>query len=522
MSIKSKKSFFLFLLGVFLLAAVNAGAAFAVPQTINYQGYLTDPDGTPLDVNVDMTFSIYDAAEGGVALWSESYTGVTVTEGIFNVVLGETSPFSPADFDSDRYLGVQVGSDAEMAPRQKFTSVAYAIASEYATSVGDGTVTTASLSDTAVTSGKIADDAVVEAKIAAGAITTDKVGLDAITGDKIADGSITASDISDGSGSGLNADLLDGLHASAFMTAGTDNWVNTTGDAITGDLSVSGKIGIGTASPEKTLHVVGDTKLVGTSGNDANAIELLVGQSSSGKAGKIYIRAGDAPDVYSANHWGGDVVIKGGMGYNNSGGDLKIEGGTSSVWTQSSTPTKVDIYGGDLDGFYASSALITVEGGKQLSPGGSNRNGGHILLAPGTAEGAGVSGNVGVGTTSPASKLEVAGVVHSTTGGFKFPDNSVQTSAVSVDGHSLDASDGSPTDALYVDDAGKVGIGTATPTAQLDIEGSTGYNQLRIRTPYTPTGTADTNGNTGDIGWDDNYLYVKTSAGWKRAALSTW
>lgn len=36
---------------------------------------------------------------------------------------------------------------------------------------------------------------------------------------------------------------------------------------------------------------------------------------------------------------------------------------------------------------------------------------------------------VGIGTTSPSSKLEVAGVIHSTTGGIKFPDNTVQTTA---------------------------------------------------------------------------------------------
>ena len=38
---------------------------------------------------------------------------------------------------------------------------------------------------------------------------------------------------------------------------------------------------------------------------------------------------------------------------------------------------------------------------------------------------------------------------------------------------------------------------------------------------YTPTGTSDTKGNVGDITYDDNYYYIKTSAGWKRAALST-
>jgi len=68
--------------------------------------------------------------------------------------------------------------------------------------------------------------------------------------------------------------------------------------------------------------------------------------------------------------------------------------------------------------------------------------------------------------------------------------------------------------------AGKVGIGTLTPTASVDINAGTGYNQLRMRTPFTPANTADANGNTGDVAWDDNFVYVKTSAGWKRTTLS--
>jgi len=38
-------------------------------------------------------------------------------------------------------------------------------------------------------------------------------------------------------------------------------------------------------------------------------------------------------------------------------------------------------------------------------------------------------GNVGIGTISPSSRLEVDGVVHSTSGGFKFPDGTTQISA---------------------------------------------------------------------------------------------
>ena len=39
------------------------------------------------------------------------------------------------------------------------------------------------------------------------------------------------------------------------------------------------------------------------------------------------------------------------------------------------------------------------------------------------------SGNVGIGTPSPGQKLTVTGIVESTSGGFKFPDSTVQTTA---------------------------------------------------------------------------------------------
>jgi hypothetical protein len=80
-------------------------------------------------------------------------------------------------------------------------------------------------------------------------------------------------------------------------------------------------------------------------------------------------------------------------------------------------------------------------------------------------------GNVGIGTLEPGQKLSVAGVVESTEGGFKFPDGSVQSTAApdGFDRHSLDAADGNPADALYVDDDGQVGVGTSYPTDNLHI-----------------------------------------------------
>lgn len=50
---------------------------------------------------------------------------------------------------------------------------------------------------------------------------------------------------------------------------------------------------------------------------------------------------------------------------------------------------------------------------------------------------------------------------------------------------------------------------------------TTGDN-IRIRTPKTPTSASDT-GSQGDIAWDANYVYVCISTNtWKRAELSSW
>jgi hypothetical protein len=68
---------------------------------------------------------------------------------------------------------------------------------------------------------------------------------------------------------------------------------------------------------------------------------------------------------------------------------------------------------------------------------------------------------------------------------------------------------------------GNIGINNESPTSKLDIIGDTGYQQLRLRTNYSPPDTGDSNGEIGDMAWDDDYIYIKTSGGWKRTALST-
>jgi hypothetical protein len=108
-----------------LVLAPQAGFS-ALPQTLNYQGSLADSIGDPVNGTVDMTFSLYSTETGGTALWTETQS-VPVTEGVFNVRLGAVVPLVPWLFNNRVYLGVAVGLDAEMTPRQLLDVFAYSM-----------------------------------------------------------------------------------------------------------------------------------------------------------------------------------------------------------------------------------------------------------------------------------------------------------------------------------------------------------------------------------------------------------
>jgi hypothetical protein len=110
-----------------LLATLLPLVVFAdVPQRINYQGYLTDSGGNPVNGSVNIVFSIYDLDTGGTPLWSETQT-VTVSNGSFSVQLGSVNHSLPSFSVTPRYLGIKVGNDPEMTPRQLLASAPYAL-----------------------------------------------------------------------------------------------------------------------------------------------------------------------------------------------------------------------------------------------------------------------------------------------------------------------------------------------------------------------------------------------------------
>jgi len=102
-----KRILFLGALALFWAVQFSGGD---IPQTISYQGVLTDAGGAIVpDGNYELTFRFYDVSTGGVELWSETQI-VAVIEGKFNVILGSTNPLD-LPFDEQYWLGVTVEGD---------------------------------------------------------------------------------------------------------------------------------------------------------------------------------------------------------------------------------------------------------------------------------------------------------------------------------------------------------------------------------------------------------------------------
>jgi hypothetical protein len=152
--------------------------------TISYQGRLADSSGDPVTTSgVGMQFRLYNTDTGGSSQWQEPHTAVPVEDGLFHVLLGSTNPIpvSLLANNSTLWLGITVGADSEMTPREQIASVPYAM---IASTVADGAITTDKIADEAVTQVKLGPDVSLEPPD--GSITTGKLADEAVTSAKIA------------------------------------------------------------------------------------------------------------------------------------------------------------------------------------------------------------------------------------------------------------------------------------------------------------------------------------------------
>src|SRR5438067_1226199 len=125
-----------------LLPAISARAQ-SVPALVNYQGRLSNPDGSPLaTADYQLTFNIHDSAtnSGGLIWGPQIFDGVLgtnghgpkipVVQGYFNVMLGpmDTTSRSLADaFNAtNRFVEIKVGTNNPILPRQQILTAPFA------------------------------------------------------------------------------------------------------------------------------------------------------------------------------------------------------------------------------------------------------------------------------------------------------------------------------------------------------------------------------------------------------------
>lgn len=125
----SRRLLFALFTWTLLVAAtgLHGRAEAAVPALVQYQGYLTDLAGQPLDGAHQLGFALYADSIGGSALWQEAHPNVVVSSGAFATLLGTTSPLSAVYF-SGALMWLETRVDGTpLAPRRSLASVPYAL-----------------------------------------------------------------------------------------------------------------------------------------------------------------------------------------------------------------------------------------------------------------------------------------------------------------------------------------------------------------------------------------------------------
>lgn len=184
-----------------LVAAFTFHAdAQTLPDELNYQGKLTELDGTPVDGPTLITFRLYDVDVGGSHLWEEHQV-IEVDNGTFSAALGSTTPID-LDFGVQYWLELVVNNDL-IEPRVVLLPVPYAhhaIHSE-----------TADSADWAVT----ADEA-TEAGHATTADSATEAGYATSSGHASTADSASYADYALDAEHALDADTLDGYTAASL------------------------------------------------------------------------------------------------------------------------------------------------------------------------------------------------------------------------------------------------------------------------------------------------------------------
>lgn len=491
------------------IALTNGGYIYGDSTTTSAALYTNDGDGSKViysNSNLAVGYNVITATTNNTERLRIDSSG--------NVGIGTTNPLASLHLGSDvgtAASGIQLGSDVSLyrsSANTLKTDDALTVGSDI-TLFGDEIYYSGSNSSLYLESSSASDQTLYARNFGAGNMNVNIDGSLAI-GTNLSIGSSQLV-------TNLNADLLDGLHASSFVGTGStgafiSSLTNGVGISISGtgigrtiavdydtaNLALTGNK-LTTIQPINTTASVTFAKLgLGSThalyllnvGGTANFTDLFasgrVGIGTTSPSNKFSIKDTTGPQIHlsgsetdlSGMYIGNvDEGNNGNEGVISMGADFTYNSGGINTWTARSTSFGgIRVDNGELN-YYADTSLTN---GNTFTP--TSR----LTIQQG--------GNVGISTTNPTALLEISGnttslikLTNTAAGGGKWD---FQPFITGISNGGLTIKDvGASTARIVIDSTGNVGIGTTNPSKTLDVAGS-----INLTGTIFSSGTSGTSG----------------------------